>query len=396
MNTPYYLYDLHLLRQTIESANSAAAAHNYKIHYAIKANNNPLIAKVIGGYDLGADCVSGNEVNLALQQGFKRENIVFAGVGKTDNEILFALQNDIGYLNCESIEELEVVAQIAAKMNKTARVAIRVNPGVGAGAHKYITTGMADNKFGIHLSYLKEALDLVYQSPSLHFIGLHFHIGSQITSFEPFINLCKSVNQIWKEFEIDKYGGRILNLGGGLGIDYENPDMNSIPPFREFFNTISQNLDIPANIDIHFELGRSLVAQCGSLVTTVLFTKQGLSKKFIITDAGMTELMRPALYSAKHSVENISSELETEIYDIAGPVCESSDFLAQNISLPATKRGDKLLIRSCGAYAESMNLSYNMRSRAMSYFIENKDQTKSISLETLANTSRLEVPFIAA
>lgn len=394
MNTPYYLYDLHLLGQTIESANSAALEHNYKIHYAIKANNNPLIAKLIGGYGLGADCVSGNEVDFALQQGFKRENIVFAGVGKTDNEIQFALQNDIGYFNCESIEELEVVAHIAESMNRTARVAIRVNPGVGAGAHKYITTGLSDNKFGIHLSYLKHALDLVYQSPSLHFAGLHFHIGSQITSFEPFIDLCKSVNQIWKDFEIDKYGGRILNLGGGLGIDYENPDKNSIPPFSDYFNTISENLDIPSDIDIHFELGRSLVAQCGSLVTTVLFTKQGLSKKFIITDAGMTELMRPALYSAKHRVENISSDMEHETYDIAGPICESSDFLAQNISLPATKRGDILIIRSCGAYAESMNLNYNMRGRAGHIFIESTSHTRIF--ETIFNTEKQVTPFIAA
>jgi diaminopimelate decarboxylase len=394
MNTPYYHYDLGLLEETLISARSAAQKYNYSIYYAIKANNNPVITKLISNNGFGADCVSGNEVKEALRQGFKRENIVFAGVGKTDAEISFALAKGISCLNCESLEELEVISDIARKMRKKATVAIRVNPSVDAYTHRYITTGVSENKFGIQLSQLRQALDFVYESRWLDFSGLHFHIGSQITSFEPFINLCNRVNQIWKDYDIEKYGGKILNLGGGLGIDYENPDSNSIPPFGEFFNMISNNLDVPSDTDIRFELGRSLVGQCGSLVTTVLFTKNGNDKKFLITDAGMTELMRPALYQAKHRVENINSCEDPEVYDIVGPLCESSDYLAQNISLPSSKRGDKLLIRSCGAYAESMNLNYNMRARAESFFIGGKEHLAKA--EATLNVGKKKSPYIAA
>lgn len=368
IKTPHYLYDLDLLRQTLDQARQAASRHGYHIHYAIKANHNPIVTGIINDYKFGVDCVSGNEVMEALHRGFPAEKIVYAGVGKSDDEIRQALENDIFCFNVESLEELHVIDEIASEMKRPARIALRVNPGVQAHTHKYITTGMDENKFGIHPSQLQEALDLSNNSQWLDFMGLHFHIGSQITSMQPFAELCLRVNQIWEEFDISSMGARILNLGGGLGVDYEDPENNPIPDFQSYFNVIAENLKIPQYIQVHFELGRSLVAQCGSLITRVLYTKKGVDKEFVITDAGMTELMRPSLYQARHKIENLSSSGEICSYDVVGPVCESSDVFGKAVELPVTRRGHLLAIKSCGAYAESMMLRYNMRTRAKSFF----------------------------
>jgi diaminopimelate decarboxylase len=368
LKTPYYLYDLDLLRQTLGQARQSANHHGYHIHYAIKANHNPIVTGIINDYGFGVDCVSGNEVLEALHRGFPAEKIVYAGVGKSDDEIIQALENDIFCFNVESLEELQVIDEIAAELNRPARIALRVNPGVEARTHKYITTGLDENKFGIHPSQLQEALDFCHNSQRLDFLGLHFHIGSQITSMQPFIRLCQRVNEIWEEFNISSTGATILNLGGGLGVNYEDPDGDPVPDFQSFFSVIAENLKVPEHIQVHFELGRSLVAQCGSLITRVLYTKKGVDKEFVITDAGMTELMRPSLYQARHRIENLSSSGETQQYDVVGPVCESSDVFGKALELPVTRRGHMLAIKSCGAYAESMMLRYNMRTRAKSFF----------------------------
>jgi diaminopimelate decarboxylase len=369
INTPYYLYDLDILNLTLTSAKEASENYGFFIHYAIKANNNPVITDVVREYGFGVDCVSGNEVSEALHRGFNPSAIVYAGVGKSDEEIALALTNEIFCFNCESLEELQVIAQIASNLKRVANIALRVNPGVSANTHHYITTGLKENKFGLHLSQLQDALDFCEKSQWIDFKGLHFHIGSQITTLEPFINLCNRVNDIWSSFQIDRYGATLLNLGGGLGVDYQNPTENVIPDFDSYFAVFADHLKIPAGIAVHFELGRSLVAQCGKLITKVLYTKQGVNKAFVITDAGMTELMRPALYQAVHQIENTTSHGRPETYDVVGPVCESSDVFARDIILPATSRGDILAIHTCGAYAESMMLRYNMRTRARSYFI---------------------------
>jgi diaminopimelate decarboxylase len=366
--TPFYLYDVDLLGKTVSIARTEAERHGFLIHYAIKANNNPVIAGIIRDKGLGVDCVSGNEILKSIELGFSREGIVFAGVGKTDREIHIALDRNI-LINCESAEELRVIEEIAMNSGRIARVALRVNPSVEAHTHHYISTGMEENKFGISLEYLTASLDICESSAYLDFAGLHFHIGSQITSLEPYRQLCRRVNQIWKEYSIADYGGYILNMGGGLGIDYNDPEGNSIPDFASFFKVFSDTLKLPAGIEIHFELGRSLTGQSGKIVTRVLYTKQGAGKKFVITDAGMTELMRPSLYQAVHKITNISSSGNPGTYDIVGPVCESSDIFAKNAVLPATKRGDLLQIFSCGAYAESMTLDFNLRDKAGSVYM---------------------------
>lgn len=370
ISTPCYLYDLNLLADTLESVRNASEKYGFRVHYAIKANNNPVITEMIREWGFGVDCVSGNEVAEALHRGFDPSGIVFAGVGKSDEEIELSLSNNIFCFNCESIEELHVIHDIAATMKKQANVALRVNPGVNAKTHRYITTGLDENKFGIHITHLRDALDFCRNSKWINFKGLHFHIGSQITSDQPFANLCKRVNEIWKEFDIDSYGAVLLNLGGGLGVNYENPNEHLIPDFESYFNLFANNLKIPENVSVHFELGRSIVAQCGKLMTKVLYTKQGVNKAFVITDAGMTELLRPALYQSIHFIENTTSAGRPYPYDIVGPVCESSDVFAKDVMLPETSRGDILAIHTCGAYAESMMLSYNMRKPAASYFIK--------------------------
>ena len=363
IGTPFYCYDLDLLRATVDLASAEAGKYGYFIHYAIKANHNPVIAGIIREQGLGVDCVSGNEVRRSLEVGFPVKGIVFAGVGKTDEEINFALDKDIFCLNCESVEELQVIKEIAERRGRIARVAIRVNPAVAADTHRHITTGMDENKFGISLPHLGTALDLCSNSENLEFLGLHFHIGSQITTLDPYRRLCERVNMIWEEFNIAGYGGHVLNLGGGFGIDYTDPEGNSIPDFESFFALFSDNLRLPGGTEVHFELGRSLVGQCGRIVTKVLYTKKGVGKKFVITDAGMTELMRPSLYQAVHKIINTSSSGEPETYDVVGPVCESTDVFARDTVLPLTKRGDLLQILSCGAYAESMTLNFNLREK---------------------------------
>jgi diaminopimelate decarboxylase len=373
INTPSYLYNLDLLEETLHQTMNGARQFDYTVHYAIKANNNPVILSIIRQAGFGIDCVSGNEVSAALDAGFDPRGIVFAGVGKTDDEIRLALENDIFCLNCESLEELQVIAEIAGEMNKTARVALRIIPGIEAHTHQNITTGLEENKFGIHPSLLNSSLQFCEENPHLNFIGLHFHIGSQITSKSPFMELAKKASKLWSDYEIEKHGGYILNLGGGLGIDYLNPTQNSIPDFRDFFGIFNEYLDVPKNVKIHFELGRSLVGQCGTVNTKVLYVKEGRTKKHIITDAGMTELLRPALYQSLHQIVNTSSSLVGhETYDVAGPVCESTDHFAKNISLPVTKRGDILTVHSCGAYVESMRLSYLLRPPAKTYFLKDK------------------------
>lgn len=367
-NTPYYFYDLELLERTITEMLSHTATVPYKVHYAIKANNNKQILSLIAARGLGADCVSSREIVWAIEAGFKREDIVFAGVGKTDEEIEFALRQEIGMLNCESLEEIIVVNEMAERLQKKVRIALRLNPNVNALTHEKISTGMAENKFGLTTV---EFDDLVRIYPSLkhvQIVGLHFHIGSQIQQMSPYEDLCNKVNEIIPRYE--EHFGRMeyLNVGGGLGINYDAPTEDPIPDFAGYFDVFKERLNIPFDLPLHFELGRSLVGQCGTLRTKVLYVKRGAMKNFAVMDAGMTELLRPAMYGAVHQIEKLNTGIEEEknVYDIVGPICESSDSFAQGIILPELKRGDILEIKSCGAYAESMSLNYNGRSKISS------------------------------
>lgn len=367
--TPFYYYNMELLQQTLESLNEASKKYKYHVHYAFKANTNDEILKLIQSYGLGADCVSGNEVSKAIATHFPSSKIAFAGVGKSDEEINTALDHDIFCFNCESLPEMEVINELAEKKNKIASIALRINPNVNAQTHHYITTGLEENKFGINRWELEDVLLRLKDLKHLKLIGLHFHIGSQITDLSAFKSLCLRVNEIQQWFYSNHIIVDHINVGGGLGIDYDNPDENAIPDFQSFFQLFHEFLELRPKQELHFELGRAITAQCGSLISKVLYIKKGIKTNFAIIDAGMTELIRPALYQAYHKVENITTfEAETEKYDIVGPICESSDCFGKAMLLPLSKRGDLLAIRSTGAYGEVLSSSYNLRNKAKSIY----------------------------
>lgn len=369
LKTPFYFYDLRLLERTVKEIRRTARDPRFKVHYAIKANANPGILRTIQAAGFGVDCVSGWEIEAALEAGFRGDRIVFAGVGKSDAEIRTALEADIECFNIESEPELRVISEIATEMGKTARVAIRVNPNIDAHTHAYITTGLAENKFGINLEQLESIVDLAGSLPAIELRGLHFHIGSQITETEPFVMLCETINRLQDEYEQKGVKFNLINVGGGLGIDYAHPERHPIPDFEAYFTTFHNHLRLRPEQELHFELGRSIVAQCGSLITRVLYVKQGTSKRFAIVDAGMSDLIRPALYSAHHKIENISNPNgELHHYDVVGPICESSDRFGESETLPEVRRGDMLALRSAGAYGEIMASRYNCRPFPHSYF----------------------------
>ncbi len=366
--TPYYYYDTELLNQTLAAVNNRAQQYNYHVHYAVKANANLPILQLVRQAGLGVDCVSGGEIQAALDAGFSGADIVFAGVGKADWEINLALDANILCFNVESIAELEVINELAAARNKVAQVALRINPEVDAHTHHYITTGLKENKFGISLAHVDKVIDSLCSLAHIKLMGIHFHIGSQITENEPFERLSLRINEIQEQFAKKEIAIKIINVGGGLGIDYQNPNQNPIPDFDSYFDTFNKYLTLKEGQELHFELGRSIVCQCGSLITKVLYVKEGVNKKFAITDAGMTELIRPALYQAYHKIENITSEATEEAYDVVGPICESSDCFGKEVALNATKRGDLIALRSAGAYGEIMASQYNCRALPKAYY----------------------------
>lgn len=371
IKTPFYYYDTALLQRTLNEVKAEANKHeNFIVHYAIKANANPKVLNIIQQSGLGCDCVSGGEIKVAIEAGFSSSKIVFAGVGKSDWEINLALDSNIFCFNVESIPELEVINQLASAKGKIARIAIRVNPNVGAHTHSNITTGLAENKFGIALESLDDVIKEAKGMSNIELIGLHFHIGSQITEMGDFEALCNRINELQNHFEESHITFKHINVGGGLGVSYEQPDNEPVPNFKEYFNTYAEHLNLRAGQTVHFELGRSIAAQCGSLITRTLYIKQGTNKQFAIVDAGMTDLIRPALYNAYHKIENISSNESAETYDVVGPICESSDVFATAINLNKSHRGDLIAIRSAGAYGEIMASQYNCRELPKGYMTE--------------------------
>ncbi len=363
LETPFYYYDLDLLGRTLDAAKKAADKRNFHIHYALKANFNERILETIQSKGFGADCVSGNEVQKAIDRRFDADKITFAGVGKSDKEINTALHHGIFAFNVESIQELEVINTLAGEAGVTARVSLRINPNIDAHTHHYITTGLDENKFGVPNSELEKAASVLRGCANLNLVGLHFHVGSQILDLNVFKSLCVKVNE-WKTwFEERGTYIQVINVGGGLGVDYKAPDENPIPDFEAYFEIFDKFLERNSKQEVHFELGRALVAQCGSLVSKVLYTKSGVKKHFLILDAGMTELMRPALYQAYHKIERIGEQTNDEIlnYDVVGPICESSDCFGKEVELPVSKRGDMIAIRTAGAYGEVMASRYNLR-----------------------------------
>ena len=363
IQTPFYYYDTNVLRQTLKTINVEAGKHEgFEVHYAVKANANPKVLNIICQAGLGADCVSGGEIQAAINAGFPANKIVYAGVGKSDWEINLGLDKGIFCFNVESVPELEIINELAEKKNKIAQVCFRINPDVGAHTHANITTGLAENKFGIAMRDMESVIEEASKMKNIKFLGLHFHIGSQILDMGDFEALCNRINELQDQLEAHHIVVKNINVGGGLGIDYNHPNRVPIPDFKDYFDTYAKKLKLRDGQKLHFELGRAVVGQMGSLITKTLYIKQGTAKQFAIVDAGMTDLIRPALYQAYHKIENISSDEPAETYDVVGPICESSDVFAKAIDLNKTHRGDLIALRSAGAYGEIMASQYTVAS----------------------------------
>ena len=361
--TPFYTYDTQLLQQTLATIRDAIAdAPHFHVHYAVKACATPGILRLIAAAGLGADCVSGGEIERAADCGFAPADIVFAGVGKSDQEINTALRLGISCFNVESLPELEVINELATAQGKVTNVAFRINPNVDAHTHAKITTGLNENKFGLAMEDMLPAIRRAQELPAVKYMGLHFHIGSQITELEPFENLVQRVNELQNVLDAEGIQTEWINVGGGLGVNYAQPEEDPIPDFASYFRVFKEKLALRPGQQVHFELGRAVVAQCGSLVCRVLYVKHGHEKDFVIVDAGMTDLMRPALYGSTHEVRNLSHpEAPIARFDIVGPICESSDVFLSNYNMPSPQRGDLIAFKSAGAYGEIMASCYNCR-----------------------------------
>lgn len=386
LETPFYYYDLNVLRETLKACADAASPYGFHVHYALKANFNTKVLDMVQQFGIGADCVSGNEVKAAVEHQFNKNKIVFAGVGKSDKEINYALDADIFCFNVESIQELEIINELAASKGKIANVAIRINPNVDAHTHHYITTGLDENKFGINTWQLDDVATTLRHCANLQFVGVHFHIGSQITDMEVYKSLCIRINEFADWFEDRGFKVKVLNTGGGLGVDYHNPDTNTVADFKSYFEVFHRFLKVKPGQEVHFELGRALVAQSAALISRVLYVKNGQKKNFLVLDAGMTELIRPMLYQAYHKIENLSRKLKAESekqealdlepqalslkYDVVGPICESTDCFQKDVELPQSFRGDLIAVRTAGAYGEVMASGYNLRDRVGSVYSE--------------------------
>ena len=382
IETPFYYYDLGFLNQTLATCKTASDKYGFHVHYAMKANFNPKVLGAIQSHGFGADCVSGNEVKKAIEYGFDKGKVVFAGVGKSDKEINLALDEDIFCFNVESVQELNIINELAQAKGKIARVAIRINPNVDAHTHHFITTGLDENKFGINSWQLNDVAETLRKCTNLQFVGIHFHIGSQITDMEVYKSLCTRINEMQDWFEDHGFQVKVLNTGGGLGVDYHHPDTNNIPDFESYFKVFKDFLNVKPGQEVHFELGRALVAQCSALVSRVLYVKMGQKKNFLVLDAGMTELIRPMLYQAYQKIENLSKKSESpEVgksesgyqilkYDVVGPICESTDCFQKDVELPESIRGDIFAIRTAGAYGEVMASGYNLRDQVQSVYSE--------------------------
>ena len=361
IETPFYLYDINLLRQTLESVVYESNKYNYKVHYAIKANNDDYLLSIIKEYGIGIDCASGNEVRKAIESGFEPKSIVYAGVGKRDKEIRYAIEQNILAINCESIEELQVINTIAAELGKKADIGLRINPDIDPKTNRCIDTGQADSKFGISYEEIMDNIEWIKSLENINIIGIHIHIGSQIRELHVFENMCNKANAIVENLESLGFKFRIVDVGGGLGINYDVPENEPIPNFASLFAIIREYLNV-GDKEVHFEFGRALVGECGELITSVLYNKTtATGRRLLIVDASMTELIRPMLYGSYHNIENITSEEESfKKYTVVGTACESTDVFDENVSLRKSKRGDLLTIKSAGAYGSSMASQYNM------------------------------------
>lgn len=370
-NGPFYRYDMNLLNATLSNAQQAAKLYNCEMYYALKANNENEILRAIQKHGLGVDCVTGQEIEHALRNGWNRNQIVFAGSGKTYREIEYAIREQIRVIHCESPEEWDVIKRIQKNYPESAtRVALRINPDVQVNTHAKISTGERHHKFGMPFH---DALSIIEKDPSI--IGFHVHVGSQVLEMHFFESLSKRMRE-FIDLLPSSFHLEYLNLGGGLGIDYAQPDRNPIPDFYSWMKSLRKFLPFEVIEKISLEPGRSIVGQCGVLVGQVQYVKNVNFHPLAILDIGMTEILRPALYGARHKITVQNDEFITSQYTVSGPSCESSDTFGAAYELPILSRGDLVTVHSCGAYGSSMQLRYNLRNTIPSKYVNSRVETK--------------------
>jgi len=388
--TPLYVYDLDGMKKQYEELKGAFKGRKSILAYAIKANSNLSVIKHFADLGAGADCVSIGEVRRALLAGVAPYKIIFSGVGKRDDEIQEALESDILYINVESAAELERVEMIAKRLGVKARISVRVNPNIDPKTHPYISTGLHGNKFGVDLNSAKRMYILANNSEHLDPVGIHFHIGSQLTELEPIREAAMIVADLVRSLQNIKINLKFFDVGGGLGVRYK--DEVTIEPYT-YAQAILSTLTA-LELTVICEPGRFLTANSGYFVTKVLYEKINDEKRFVIVDGAMNDLLRPALYSAYHKIEAIECEGETSAADIVGPVCESGDFFAKEYPLPSMKHNDLLVIHSAGAYGFGMGSNYNSRGRSAEVAIENGKDRLIRKRELFEDLIALESEFL--
>jgi diaminopimelate decarboxylase len=381
--TPLYIYSKNQILRNYREINQPLV--NSKLDflncYAIKANSNPEILKILSEEGAGAEIASGGELYLALKFGYLRNKITYTGVGKTDEEIEYALRENVFNFTVESLQEIQVISEIAHRLSLIARISIRVNPDINAKTHPYITTGMKENKFGIDSKDILSVFETARNLPNIDIIGLHSHIGSQITEVDPYIEAVEYLGGLLKKLEAMGIDIRYLNVGGGFGVQYKNvithryihPEEDEITEYASLGKHISAVIKLLSELNkkLVIEPGRSLVANAGILAGKVLYTKQSELKKFVISDTGMNDLMRPCLYQAYHQVVPLTlKDTGFETVDLVGPVCETSDFLATSREMQKLQRGDMFAVMTTGAYGYSLSSNYNARLRPAEILVD--------------------------
>jgi len=389
--TPYYVYDFDHISKQYNELKEAFKARKSLISYAVKANSNLSVVKHLGDIGAGADCVSIGEVRRALKVGIAKYKIIFSGVGKTDTEITEALEQDILMINVESEAELKRVEMMAIKLELKARISIRVNPNVDPKTHPYISTGLHENKFGVDMDTAKRMYIFANKSEHLDPIGVHCHIGSQLTQLEPIKEAVNIVADLVRNLKAAlKIELKFFDVGGGLGIVYDNETLINTYDYAQTVLDALFGLDIT----VVCEPGRFIVGNSGTFVTKVLYEKVNGDKRFVIVDGAMNDLIRPSLYDAYHKVEVLNDNEELSDCNVVGPVCESGDFFAKNINLPQTQHNDLIAIYSAGAYGFTMASNYNTRGKVAEIAIENGQDKLIRTRETFEDLIAHEVDLL--
>ncbi|EGK7514536.1 diaminopimelate decarboxylase [Campylobacter lari] len=389
-NTPFYIYDFDKIKERFTMLKDAFKARKSQIFYAVKANSNLSVLKLLASLDSGFDCVSAGEIYRALKAGAKNYKIIFSGVGKSADELKYALEQNILYVNLESYEEMLLLEQIAKEGQKIARISIRVNPNVDAKTHPYISTGLHENKFGVDIESAKKMYLYAKNSQFLEPVGVHFHIGSQILDISSIHEASAIVAKLVKELLALKINIKFFDIGGGLGVCYKDEQEPNLYDYAQGILASLQGLDVC----IGMEPGRFLVANAGEFVTKVLYEKFNDKKRFVIVDGAMNDLLRPSLYSAYHEIKLLSENKEESLCDIVGGICESGDFLAKDRKLAKTKAGDLIIVKSAGAYGFSMSSNYNTRNRVCELACENGTVRMIRKRESYEDQIALELDFL--